>query len=283
MSQQQAENRSRMLWRCPYRLRFATPSVHSIAAAIVFFLLMPVRAAYIVDLPVPVSNFRYDRQIDGGGSYSYVMDWQKTVFPMQSTMLTAGTYHLFFSFPQSSVVFTPQTQRIDVKAWLGPEASRYGSMLIGSEDQASVAWQIDNLTLTTFAASTELFSAQYPARATGAGIDVWQYVSGRVVEAGEPFQLHSLEVTFTVPGSWGSSLPTSPVANVVLWVAGAGNFPAVDVPAMPPLTQVVPEPWSMCLCALLLAAFVSNKASGRVREPRSGAEKPARLDEPAMN
>src|SRR6185295_414257 len=98
------------------------------------------------------------------------IDWQKTVFPMQSIMLTTGTYHVSFSFADSSIRFSPQTQRIDVKAWLGPEGSRSGSTLIGSANQASVAWQIDNLTLTTFTADTKLFSAQYPAPASGAGI-----------------------------------------------------------------------------------------------------------------
>lgn len=235
----------------------------TIAIAIVGLFFVPANAATIVDLSLPATDFHFEREVDpGGGNNIYVLDWLKTAIAIPSTTIVSGTYHVHFTFDEmSKIIFDGRTQRIDVKTWFGPESSRYATTLVGSSNQATIEWQIDNLILTTFSADTQLFAAQYPAPPKGAGVNLWKYVSGQEVTPGSPFQLRSLDVTFNIPATW--SLPTSPVTNLSLWIGGAGNFQTLDVPALPPLAAVVPDPDAVGMVLVAAAATFRRRWNPR--------------------
>lgn len=169
----------------------------------------------------------------------------------------AGSYRLRFLFDETEeVVFAPQTERIDVVAGLG-RGNSSGTTRSGSANQVTINWQIDNLSLVSTSGSVKSFYMEYPqVQAKGVGVSEIHYLSSYVQSHGEPYRLRSLESIITIPASWpASALPTSPTMTVFLWIAGAGNFLAVDVPGMAPLAQVVPEPFSIIPLVAAWALF----------------------------
>lgn len=220
----------------------------------------------VASIPVEPYSFSSSRAIDpGGAGNAYVQDWIKSEIAISPVEIRAGTYRLNFIFDDwEQIEFSTLTQRIDLVAAIG-HGDSHGSPRSSGANQSQIDWQIDNLSLTSSAGYTKSFYASYnDTQAHGVGVDEIRYVASYIDNPGEPFRLRSLATTFTVPATWPSTyLPGSPSNTVTLWIAGAGNFLAVDVPDLAPLSRILPEPSGALLLTVLTAGVLRRCRGAR--------------------
>jgi hypothetical protein len=207
--------------------------------------------AAAVDFVVDPRALSFERELDGmGGGRTFVVDKWVTTFPVAPVSVGAATYWFRFALPEP-IEFDPAVLRIDVMVALGSIESNFG-IIPSAGEGATIAWDVDNVSVRSFGDRTVRYGGLGYGPVTGVGVDANQWLTDATVTPGQPFRMHSLDVTFTVsPGMLEYDVPEFPVNSVTLIVGAGIIVPAAEAVDMAPVLRAVPEPGGLAGMALL--------------------------------
>ena len=218
----------------------------SFAAAVALVLPVVSRGAYEFQFNPGAGDFTFSREIDpGGGGNTYVVDHLRATFSIPPTPVAADVYTFLIDFPDDAPVkFSPAIDRIDFMAALGGIDTYFGVGSSAGRNAGTLAFDVENLSLTTMAGDTVTFYAAGSfSDAVGVGVDENVDANRYRVSPERPFRLRSLDVTFRVPVELiPSDAPHSPATTVVLDIGAGDDLPSASVPTLGPMLRVVPEP-----------------------------------------
>lgn len=207
-------------------------------------------------------DFRFSREVDpGGGGNTYVVDHLRATFAIPAVPVQADTYSFHFDFPAGEQPeFAAGIERIDIMASLGQLRSNFGALGPNGLNQATLGFDVENLSLTSATGSTVTFRDESFTEAIGVGVDKSIDVRDPAATPGEPFRLRSLDVTFRIPAQYiPSEVPDSPVNTVVLDIGAGDNVQSAEVADLGPLVRVVPEPTFSALALTGGALFLRRR------------------------
>jgi hypothetical protein len=236
-------------------------------------LVLPVisRAAFDFQFNPRAADFTFSREVDpGGGGNTYVVDHLRATFSIPPTPVAADVYTFHVDFPEGAPVeFSPAVDRIDFMAALGRIDTYFGVGSGAGRNAGTLAFDVENLSLTTMAGDTVTFYAAGSfSDAVGVGVDENVDANEYRVSPEEPFRLRSLDVTFRVPAEFiPSGAPDSPATTVVLDIGAGDNLPSASVPTLAPMLRVVPEPGASVV-ALTGGLALLRRRLRRPAEPR---------------